>query len=123
VKLAIAMIATTLAACGGTARNVEVYRSDTQNLLATRDGQLKGCYDAALKADAKAAGTVAIQFTVEKKTGEVTNATIDKTKTTAPEALGGCVLEAVKGLKLDPPDRNEGRATFVYEFKPATTPT
>jgi hypothetical protein len=33
------------------------------------------------------------------------------------------VLKAVEGLKLDPPDRNEGRATFVYEFKPAPAAT
>ncbi|MGE5186118.1 MAG: AgmX/PglI C-terminal domain-containing protein [Acidobacteriota bacterium] len=121
MKLAIALIA--LAACGGTARGLEAYRTDTQKLLDTRTGQIQSCYDSALKADAKAGGTVAIQFTVAKKTGEVTNATIDKAKTTAPDSVGGCVLEAVKGLKLDPPDRNEGQATFVYEFKPASSPT
>lgn len=117
MKVAIALI--TLAACGGTARPLDGYRADTQKLLQTRDDQVQSCYQHALTADAKVSGTVAIQFVVAKKTGEIESATIDKSKTTAPDALGGCVLEAVKGLKLDPPDRNEGHATFVYEFKPA----
>ncbi len=121
MKIALALIA--LAACGGTARGLEAYRTDTQSLLATRNSQLQSCYDTALKADAKLAGTVAIQFTVEKKTGVITKAAIDKTKTSAPDSLGGCVLEAVKGLKLDPPDRNEGQATFLYEFQPASAPS
>ncbi len=117
MKLAAILVA--LAACGGTARSVDVYRADTQKLLQTRDSQVQSCYEHALASDGKLTGTVAIQFVVAKKTGEIESATIDKTKTTAPDALGGCVLEAVKGLKLDPPDRNEGHATFVYEFKPA----
>jgi hypothetical protein len=31
------------------------------------------------------------------------------------------VLQAIDGLKLEPADRNEGQATFIYEFKPAAT--
>jgi len=106
-----------LAACGGTARGLEAYRNDTQRMLETRNGQLQVCYDEALKADAKATGTVAVQFVVAEKTGEVTKATIDPKRTTASQALGACVLKAVAGLKLDPGDKNEGRATFLYEFK------
>jgi hypothetical protein len=105
-------------ACTGTARGLEAYRTDTQSLLQTRNAQLQSCYDDALKADAKASGTVAIQFVVEKQTGVITKASLDTKRTTAPQALGGCVLKVVDGLKLDPPDRHEGRATFVYEFKP-----
>lgn len=115
------IIVSSLAACGGTARNVQVYRADTQAMLQTRDPQVKACYDKALASDGKAGGTVAVQFVVEKKTGAVTNAAIDPKRTTASPALGSCVLDAVAGLKLAPPDRNEGRATFVYEFKPAAS--
>ena len=116
MKIAIALLA--LAACGGTARGLEAYRNDTQRLLETRNGELQACYDDALKADGKAAGTVAVQFVVAEKTGEVTKATIDPKRTTASQALGACVLKAVAGLRLDPGDKNEGHATFVYEFKP-----
>ncbi len=118
----IAILGLALAACGGTARNMETYRADTQHLLATHDDQLRTCYDDALKADAKASGTVAVQVTVEKKTGAVTKAAIDAKRSTASQPLESCVLKAVEGLKLDPPDRNDGQATFVYEFKPSTPP-
>lgn len=106
-----------VAGCG-TARSVDAYRSDTEKLLQSRGDQIKGCYDAALKADRNLAGTVAVSFVVEKETGAISQATIDAAKSTAPPSLGQCVLHAVDGLKLDPGDRNEGHATFVYEFKP-----
>ncbi len=102
----------------GTARSVDAYRSDTQKLLLTRSDEVKSCYDQALKTDRNLAGTVAVKFVVEKDTGLISQATIDPAQTTAPSSLGDCVLRAVGGLKLDPGDRNEGRATFVYEFKP-----
>ena len=114
----LAIIVLALAGCSGTSRGLEAYRTDTQHLLETRNTQLQGCYAKALAADAKASGTVAVQFTVAQKTGEVTKAVIDAKRTTASQPLEGCVLEAVQGLKLDPPDRNDGQATFVYEFKP-----
>jgi hypothetical protein len=110
------------AACSGTARGLEAYRTDTGNLLGTRSAQIKSCYDDALKADDKLAGTVTVQFIVEKTTGAIANAAVAPDKTTAPPALGQCVVKAVEGLVLAPPDRNEGRATFVYEFKPTPAP-
>jgi hypothetical protein len=116
VKLAAMIL---LAACGGVARDSTAYRVDTQHLLETRNDQIRSCYDKALATDPSAAGLVAIQFVVAKKSGEVTQATLDTHKTTASQAVGSCVLEAVKGLHLDPADKHDGQATFVYEFKPS----
>lgn len=110
-----------LAACGGTSRGLEAYRADTQKLLETRNLALKSCYDDALRSDAKLTGTVTIKFVVEKQTGAIRSASVDGAQTSAPSILGECVLQAVSGLKLEPADRNEGQATFVYEFKPAAT--
>lgn len=59
-----------------------------------------------------------LKFVVEKESGLISQAAINPAKTTAPFALGQCVLHAIDGLKLAPGDRNEGQATFVYEFKP-----
>lgn len=112
-----------IAACGGTARGLEAYRTDTANLLETRNTQLQGCYDDALKTDAKMAGTVTVQFVVAKKTGMIENTQVDTGKTTAPPVLGQCVVKAVDGLVLAPADKHEGRATFTYEFKPGQAPT
>jgi hypothetical protein len=63
-----------------------------------------------------------VQFVVENKTGTITSPSVDQSKSTAPPVLGDCVVKAIDGLTLAPPDRNEGRATFVYEFKPNPAP-
>lgn len=118
----VAGLIASAAACGGTARGLEAYRDDTGKLLETRNAQLQSCYSDALKTDAKLSGTVTVQFVVEKKTGTVTQPSVDQSKSTAPPVLGDCVVKAVDGLTLAPPDRNEGRATFVYEFKPNPAP-
>jgi hypothetical protein len=109
------------AACGGTSRRLEAYRTDTQRLLETRNVALKSCYDNALRSNAKLTGTVTIRFLVEKGTGAVKGASVDGAGSPPPNLLGDCVLQAIDGLKLEPPDRNEGQATFIYEFKPAAT--
>ncbi|HEY0190000.1 MAG TPA: AgmX/PglI C-terminal domain-containing protein [Kofleriaceae bacterium] len=119
--MAFAVLAAT-AACGGTARGLEAYRNDTSTLLETRNAQLKSCYDDALKADAKVAGTVTVQFVVAKKTGVISDVTVDQAKSSAPPALSQCVVNAVNGLTLAPPDKHEGHATFTYEFKPGNPP-
>ncbi|MEO8845306.1 MAG: AgmX/PglI C-terminal domain-containing protein [Kofleriaceae bacterium] len=104
--------------CSGTARGLDAYRTDTQALLDTRNPQLQTCYDEALKANAKLAGTVTVSFVVEKKSGAIASPMVDAAKSTAPAPLGDCVVKAIQGLQLTPGDRHEGRATFVYEFKP-----
>src|SRR5262245_1705550 len=109
-------------ACGGTARGLEAYREDTSKLLETRTAQLQSCYSDALKTDAKLSGTVTVQFVVAPKTGAISQPSVDQSKSTAPPVLGDCVVKAIDGLTLAPPDRQEGRATFVYEFKPNPTP-
>lgn len=109
-----------LAACGGKARSVDVYRADTRMLLDNRGSQIQGCYDQLLASDPSLAGTVKVRFVVARKTGAVENATIDPAST-APAPLGNCVLQALAGLRLDPADRNEGRAAFEYSFQPPTT--
>lgn len=111
------------AACAGPSRNVASYRDDTASLLETRNPELKACYEAALQTDTKLAGTVTVQFVVQGESGTIKNPTIDPTRSTATPALGECVLKAINGLVLAPPDRNEGRATYTYEFRPDAAPT
>lgn len=118
----LALIAS-IAACAGTARAPDIYRRDTQKLLEARTGQIKTCYEAALKDNASAAGTITLRFVVEKKTGKFASVTVDPAKSSAPEPVTLCLLDAINGLKMDPPDPNEGQATFTYEFKPTAPPT
>jgi len=112
-----------VAACAGPSRNVAAYRDDTASLLESRSPELKACYEAALQTDSKLAGTVTVQFVVQGESGAIKNPTIDPTRSTATPALGDCVLKAINGLVLAPPDRSEGRATYTYEFRPDAAPT
>jgi hypothetical protein len=104
------------AGCSFTARAPEQYRDDTRALLETRQAQIKQCYDDALKQDAKLAGQVTVQFTVQSETGKIMNPKVDPAHTTAPDSLGQCVVSALDGLALAPPDARDGQATFVYQF-------
>ena len=104
-----------VSACAG--RSPAKYRTDTHSLLYARSTSLEACYKNALTKNAGANGTVTVHFVVEAKTGRIVRPTIDTKRTSAPQELMFCVLEAVDGLQLQPPDANEGHATFVYEFK------
>jgi hypothetical protein len=116
-RILAAGVVASLAACGSL-RTVDAYRVDTAKLLASRSTQLQRCYEQALTADGKAAGTVTVQFVIESDSGAISKPTVDPAHSTASPALGRCVVKAIDGLALAPPDSQEGHATFVYEFKP-----
>ncbi|TPV92593.1 MAG: AgmX/PglI C-terminal domain-containing protein [Myxococcales bacterium FL481] len=103
-------------ACTLYAREADEYQRVTRELVDAHGPAIKSCYDTALVADAAASGTVVVAFTVERKSGRVVGATA-AAGTTAPPALSSCVITAMNGLQLDPPDRRDGLATFTWEFK------
>jgi hypothetical protein len=76
MSIVAASVVACAAACSGTARGLEAYRSDTSTLLETRSAQIKRCYDDALKTDDKLTGTVTVQFIIEKHTGAIANAAV-----------------------------------------------
>jgi TonB family protein len=115
LALAVAFV-DAIAACG-TARTADAYRADTQKLLDAHQPDIEHCYQSALANHPDLTGTVTVDFTVEHKTGAVKDVAVDA-KTTAPKELGDCVVQALTNMKLDPPDRDEGKATFVFDFKP-----
>lgn len=114
-----ALLVAVVQACSFNARSPEDYRKVTNDLLATRADQLKTCYDAALQTNPTAGGIVVVSFKVEEKTGKLINPNIDAARTTAPDPLKQCVITALDGLAIDPPDSREGSATFSWEFKPS----
>ena len=124
LKLAVVTALLCSVGCTFIARDAEGYRTDTRELLDTRSPDIKDCYDVALQTDESVGGTVVINFTVEKKTGKVLNPMLDEGKTDAPPELSQCVLSAIDGMQLDPPDQREGQATFSWNFKaePAEAP-
>jgi hypothetical protein len=103
--------------CSFIARGEDQYRADTRNLLEQRNADVRSCYDNALAQNPAQSGTVAVNFTVEKKTGKLTNVAVDPDQTTAPETLSNCVVNAVDGLVLTPEDRRDGLAEFRWVFR------
>ena len=99
-------------------RDESKYRDDSRALMLAKAPDVKACYDGALKANPKVSGTVVVHFKVQPETGRVVEPRLDDQKTTAPATLGRCVLQTMDGIKLEPPDSNEGLATFAWEFKP-----
>lgn len=98
--------------CSVAVRDAKTYDDDVSKLLATKSGDVKACYDTALKANKTLAGKVTVHFTVEYKTG-----TFKDIKTDGDATLGSCVSGALNGLVLQPPDDGHaGDATYVYEF-------
>ncbi|MFZ5894282.1 MAG: AgmX/PglI C-terminal domain-containing protein [Myxococcota bacterium] len=104
------------AGCSFAARSPDMYRDDTQALLATKNAQVKSCYDEALKTNKELQGKVTVKLMVEHETGKLTNVAADPAGTTAPEQLTKCVVDSLQGLVLTPPDQRDGDATFVYDF-------
>ena len=102
--------------CSYTARGEDEYRTDTRALLETRNADVRSCYDNELANNPALSGDVVVNFTVEKKTGTIMNATAAEAST-APESLQACVVSAVDGLQLTPKDRRDGSATFTYSFR------
>ena len=107
----------TSSACSFIARDTPTYERDTSSLLDTRSGQLQACYDQELARNPDMAGKLTVTFTVEKKTGKVTQLAWDKSRTTVSDSLATCVITAIDGLALAEPDQRDGVATFSYTFR------
>ncbi|MFO7564515.1 MAG: AgmX/PglI C-terminal domain-containing protein [Enhygromyxa sp.] len=104
-------------ACSFIARDTPTYERDTSALLDTRASQLQACYDQELARNPDMAGKLTVTFTVEKKTGKITQLAWDKNRTTVSENLASCVITAIDGLELAQPDQRDGVATFSYTFR------
>lgn len=115
-SIALLLLSSLAWGCSYYARSAEDYQQETTKLLAAKSDELKACYDDLLARKKNAGGVVAVDFTVEAKTGKILDPKIDKEKTTAQKKLQQCVLTAMEGLALDPPDQRTGVASFSYEF-------
>ena len=57
-----------------------------------------------------------VAFTVENKTGKISNPTVDSAKSDAPAEVGECVVSKIDGLAIAEPDMRDGAASFVWEL-------
>jgi hypothetical protein len=117
LSLVIVAASALLPSCSCVARDAERYRVDTRSLVETKNASVKKCYDVALATNPELSGDVVVNFQVEKKTGKILGTKIDSARSTAPDSLGQCIVEAIDGLTLDPVDRREGQATLTWTFK------
>jgi hypothetical protein len=107
-------------ACGGAIRVGDAYRDDTAKLItAQANPRIHDCFDGMVKSTPgpkSLQGTTTVHFIVAKDTGIITNATVVPESTTAQPPVAQCVVSALQGLKLDPPDGVDGDATYTWEF-------
>ncbi|KYF50748.1 hypothetical protein BE08_40205 [Sorangium cellulosum] len=95
-----------------------MYRDDTAALLATREEQIRACYDAELARNPGAEGKVTVSFLVLEDSGRLTDVVVDEDGTTASKEVSSCVVESIDGLVLTPADQNKGKGKFTWEFTP-----
>jgi hypothetical protein len=105
-----------LAGCSFYARGPNDYQKAVRSVLDTRAGQVEQCYRSELNANKDAKGKVVVRFDVEPKTGKFVAAKVVEGDSTPNKPLQQCVLGALDGLSLNPPDQRKGEATFTWEF-------
>jgi hypothetical protein len=103
ILLSAAFVTTT--AC--IARGPEDYRTVTRELVDTRKSDIESCF-------AGGEGKVVVDFTVEKKSGKITNPKVDTAKSTASAEAGECIVKAITGLGIERPDMRDGAANFTW---------
>src|SRR5579862_737002 len=116
----LVLVASTIAILGGckaAARDSKMYADDTGKALAAKNNDIQACYDGVLKATPGVGGTVTVHFDMPAKgddgAGKVTNVTVDKAATTAPDAVSDCVKNSITNAgPLDPPDERKGQGTW-----------
>jgi hypothetical protein len=114
---AVSFATLALTACSGSfyARSPDDYRTATRALLESKESNFKQCYQNVLTSTPDAAGTVAVSFVVEEKTGKILTPS-SLPESSAPEPLRECVVRGLDGLALDPPDQRKGMATVTFDF-------
>jgi hypothetical protein len=63
------------------------------------------------------AGAVVLDVTVAPRTGILAAGAVDAKRTTAPKEVADCVAGAVRGLRLEPADRREGRVRLRVDLR------
>jgi len=98
-----------LALCACIARGPDDYRQVTRSLVDTKQDDIEACFGSQK-------GKVVVNFTVEKKTGKITNPLVDDKASTASAEVGSCVASKLDGLALEQPDMRDGAATFTWIY-------
>jgi TonB family protein len=82
-------------------------------MIKTRIGAIRACYERELKGNPTLAGKVTIQFTIEER-GNVSGVKVTDNTTGSP-AVGQCVANAIQRFRFNPGPEG-GSVTFSYPF-------
>ncbi|MGH7283439.1 MAG: AgmX/PglI C-terminal domain-containing protein [Polyangiaceae bacterium] len=108
--------------CSVAARSPDMYRDAVKTALEPKNADIQACYDGVLKATPGVQGKVTVNFDVDTDKGAISNVTVDKSNTTAPDPVASCVTNAIAGVTISPPDARLGKGTFAYEFNAPAAP-
>ena len=101
------------------AMRYSIDRDGIKAAVSDSKGEIKTCYEAWLKTGAKIQGKLVVQFTIEASKEEGAPARINKAALLDSSLdhpfMEGCVLDVMRGLKFDPPERG-GEVTVKYPF-------
>lgn len=125
--LVISLSLAALAGCSVAARSPEMYRDETNKVLAAKNEEIRACYDGVLKSTPGASGRVTVHFDMpadgDQNAGKVANVQVDPGGTTAPPPVAECVTKTITGAgPLNPPDKRLGQATYTWEFSAPPPP-
>jgi hypothetical protein len=121
MKTVLGVLGTALLATGClVARDVSTYDADVVATVQRRANAIAACRER-FPLEWQGSGTVRVEILVERKTGTFGQASVDP-GSTAPEPIQHCVVRAVDGLRLEPPDRHIGVAVLEWTFRGAEAP-
>lgn len=108
-KISVCSIGLALVSSACIARGADDYRTVTRQLVDTQQADIQACFG-------EQPGKVVVNFTVEKKTGKISNPSVDSAKSSAGDGVGECIVAKIDGLALAQPDMRDGAASFTWEL-------
>jgi len=90
---------------------------EIQKVVRANFDKLRGCYDEALKKDAKLAGKLVIKFVI-KTDGTTEGVAKDEGTTIADAAMVECSLSAIKGIQFPRPEGGIVTVVYPIEYSP-----
>lgn len=108
-KISLCSLGLALISVACIARGADDYRTVTRQLVDTQQADIQACFG-------EQPGKVVVNFTVEKKTGKISNPSVDSAKSTATAEVGDCIVGKINGLALAQPDMRDGAAAFTWEL-------
>jgi len=112
----LALIAITLAGCGGAGLGAET-RADVTKQMQIAQPPIQSCYAEALKKNRRLKGIVSLEFIAEPETGQFKNILIRRDELNDP-TVRQCILDEVGKLKLDKPTKSAVSIPYPIRFAP-----